>query len=290
MFEFFVNLSRLTRPLSNVKNLAIIALAFFLSGAEFDLADVLIGFFSLSLVCSAVYGFNTLCDLKCDKDNKNKEHYTKAVTYFGKGVIYIILAALVIAGLLLGYYVDAYFVGGLLLLLIVGFLYSSPYTRFKEKILLDVIFGAILTYPLRFFAAWFIFELSFPPLLPIMGLAFAKAGGYMMYKELDRPFFVLQKIKNSITALSKSANILLSSLFWLLAVAAFVLMCLGSRYFRSELWGYLPFRFLSLLPLIIPAIIVTYFKALDRLTMSNNHLRVAGFAYFVLAIGLALVI
>ncbi|TSC94648.1 MAG: hypothetical protein CEN87_369 [Parcubacteria group bacterium Licking1014_1] len=155
--DFLTNFFRLTRPLSNVKNIALVLLAFYLSGQEFDLIKFILGIFSLSFICSAIYAYNALYDLKFDEQNKNKQHYWQAVRYFGDKYVIIIALFLVVLGFFLGFYFNFYFLISLLALLITGFLYSSKCTRFKEKILLDVLFGAVFAYLLRFTAAWLIF-------------------------------------------------------------------------------------------------------------------------------------
>ena len=290
--KFFINLFRLTRPLSNTKNVLIIFLAFFLSGTEFHLGKAILGFLSLSLACSAVYAFNTLSDSKIDKNNKNKEHYSESVLYFGAKKIYIILASAVILGLVSGFFVNVYFFLIILLILFFGFLYSSPSARFKERVLLDVLFGAIFTFPLRFIAAWFIFKISFPPLLPILALAFAKGGGYMMYKELDRQFLLEQHIKNSITGISRKNSIIISSLLMFFSIISVFLMCFNSEYLKIGLLGYLPFKFLILLPLAFPPLIVIYLKIFNKINIKNNNLRIIGFIYalFSLVFGVILLL
>ena len=70
MSKSLINFLRLVRPLSNVKNIALIILAFYLSKANFNLTLFLAGFFSLSFVSSAFYAYNTLSDYNLDKNNR----------------------------------------------------------------------------------------------------------------------------------------------------------------------------------------------------------------------------
>lgn len=280
--NFFINLFRLTRPLSNTKNVLIVCLAFFLSGVEFDLVVFISGLVSLSLISSAVYAFNTFCDFKSDKENQNKEHYSRAVSFWGKRRISLIITTLITLGLLIGLMINYYFLLSLILLMFFNFLYSSPYTRFKEKIILDVLTAGVFTFAIRFIAAWFLFTISFPPVLPILALIFAKSAGFMIYKEMDREFLVKQGIKNSITRTKKNIIIFISGLLYFLAIAFFILMCLNEKYFEIVVLGFLPFNLLFITPLAIPPILISYLKALNKINISEKTFRVIGYFYALL--------
>lgn len=290
MFEFLSNLSRLTRPLSNTKNVLIICLAFFLSGAEFDLTTFILGIISLSLICSAVYVFNSFYDAELDIKNINKEQYSKSVSYFGKGKIFTILSILIILGLVLGIFVNFYFVLASSFLLVFGFLYSFPCIRFKEKVFLDILFSSILTFAFRFIAAWFIFKISFPPILPILALALVKSGGFMIDKETDRNLLLEENIKNSITVISKKTNIIISTVFLALSIIFASLMCFNARYFQMDFMGYLPEKILFLFPFIIPPLVIIYLKVLNKINVNRKYLRTLGFLYALLFLGAVLIL
>ncbi len=290
MNKFLLNFFRLTRPLSNVKNIAIVSLAFYLSGLKLNSALFVLGALSLSFIFSATYAYNTLCDINTDKKNENKKHYLKAVQYFGEKKSLLISAVLCGLGLVFGYFVNIYFFITLFFLLLVGFLYSSEYTRFKERVLLDVLFGASLTFLLRFVASWFIFEISFPPLLPMFALVFLKNGGYMLYKGYDRPHLIKSKIKNSITALPEKTTLIISACFFVASIVLFILMCLNSIYLRLGILGYLSIDFLALLILFIPPIIVQYLLFLNKIKIKPRYVRAAGLISLLLVIIIVLII
>ncbi len=196
----------------------------------------------------------------------------------------LIILFLIIFGLIAGLAINIYFVFSLVALLIVNFLYSSKYTRFKEKIILDIFSGGALSFLLRFVAGWFIFKISFPPILALLSLFSAKTAGYLLYKELDRGALNILNIKNSITAISKKTIIIISTVLFSLAIFSFVLMCLNQRYFQLNYLGILPFRFLILLPFAILPIIVIYLSVFKKINTKVLELRVLGFIFLLLLI------
>lgn len=284
MSRFFINFLRLTRPLSNAKTFAVIALAFYLSGKDFILDKLVLGALSLFLLFCGIYAYNTICDADPDKNNKNKRHYAESVSYFGEKSALAISFFLVIISFILGSLINIYFLSVLILSALTGFLYSSPKTRFKEKPVLDIIFGAALTFPLRFIASWFIFTVSFPPLLPIFGLAFLKSAGYMLYKMHDRAFLASRGIKNSVTLLSEKAVMAISALFFSLAGIFFTMLCLNGVIFNLVALGYLPFKFLVLLPLFVPPILLQYMALFKKITLSLSHARTIGFVLLLIIV------
>lgn len=275
--------AKLTRPLSNVKNIALIVLAFYLLKTNFNLTEILSAFFSLSFVCSAIYAQNSFYDYEADKNNKNKQHYSEAVDYLGKKNAIIIIFLLFLIGIVLGFFINIYFLLSIVLLSLTGFLYSSKLTRFKEKIILDVLFGAGFTFPLRFTAAWFIFSQSAPPLLVLTALASAKIGGYLLYKEADRKFLTDLKIKNSINSFKKQEIILASFAFLFIAFISFVFLCLN-YYFKISILGNLPPSFLWLIPFFLPPILIIYFSVLGNIKTPIKVLRIWGLIYLLLAV------
>ncbi len=272
MPKFFINLLRLTRPLSNVKNIALVLWAFYLSGEDFNLARVIAGIISLSLISSAVYAYNAISDIKLDKANKNKRQYSEAAQYFGEKGSLLAAFFLAVLGLALGFYINIYFVFSGAFLLLAGFLYSSPRVRFKEKVVLDVLFGAVFTFTARFAASWFIFSISAPPLLPIIFLISAKSGGYLLYKECDYPYLSAAGIKNTITALGNRTKIVLSAVFFFVSLLSFIFICLNSP------------RFLFLIPFAVPPVAIIYLSAFNKLPYKISKLRVLGFAYWIIVL------
>ena len=274
MNKFLINLFRLIRPLSNVKNIALIILSFYLSKADFNLILFLAGFLSLSFVCSSFYAYNTLYDYNLDKNDKNKNHYSEAIDYLGRKTSFVIFISLLTCGFIIGFFVNFNFLSVLALLALTNFFYSSKKFRFKERVILDVLFGATFTFFFRFVASWFIFSVSIPPLLVAIALVSAKSAGYLLYKEVDRPFFEASKVKNSITAVKKETIIIISAIFWLICFLSFFLLCFGSKYF--------PIKFLFLLPLAIPPLIIVYLSALNKIKTKIKYLRIIGFIYWLL--------
>jgi len=187
-------------------------------------------------------------------------------------------------------FINFYFILASSCLLIIGFLYSYPRIRFKKKIVLDVLFSSGLTFAFRFVAAWFIFEISVPPLLPILTLAFVKSGGYMIDKEMDRTLLLRNKIRNSITVISKKTNIIISVILLSLSLVFSVLMCLNTQYFQKDFIGYLPQKFLILVLFAVPPIAVIYLKALNKIKINRKYLRIIGFLYSLLVLAVVFII
>lgn len=278
--DFLINFFRLTRPLSNVKNIALILIAFYFSKSEFNLRLFFWSLISLSLVCSAFYALNTISDFNSDKNNENKKHYLEAVRYFGQKRSFVIFITLLAAGLFVGYFINLYFFIFLLFLALTSFLYSFKYTRFKERFILDVLFGASLPFLFRFLAFWFVFSSSSPPLLVLSGLIFSKSAGYFLYKSLDCPYLLNKNIKNSVTILSKKTKIITSIILWGVAFASFALLCFNS-YFKIGLLGILPPRFLLLAIFAIIPLAVIYLSFFNIIKVEVRKLRTLGYIYWL---------
>ena len=277
----------LIRPLSNTKNIALFLLAFYFSGSNFNLNLVILGILSISLICSASYCYNSYTDFLIDQKNANKIHYSSAVKDFGYKNIPYIFFSMSIVGIILGFLINSSFFIILLMLLLTNFLYSAPYTRFKEKPILDILFGAFLTYPLRFLGGWYIFTNNIPPFLVLISLAFAKSGGYMMYKKIDQKYLSKLNVKNSITLLSKKQFIYVASIFIAFSITSFIFLCLNSAYFKISFLGSLPLNFLYLLPLAAPPLIVMHRQTHQLTKIDNRLLRRIGFVYFAFVILIA---
>lgn len=284
MAEKIQNFLRLTRPLSNVKNIALIFIAFYIARPEVNASEIVLGFLSISFICSAFYAFNTLSDYNFDKKNENKKHYLQAVEYFGKKNCFLIFIFLLSFGLIFAIFINGYFLLAVSLLALTDYLYSSKYIRFKEKFVLDVLFGAVFTFLFRFLAFWYIFSFSSPPLLVLAALVSGKSAGYLLYKEVDRPFLSAQNVKNSITLFKKYTIIFISILLWIVCLISIVLLCIDGRY--------LPFKFLILLPFALPPLAMIYLSVLDKIKTKIKFLRTFGFVYwfFVIIIAIFLII
>jgi len=282
--EFIVNFLNLTKFLSNVKNIAIILLAFYLSGSTLNWNKLITGVISLSFISSAIYIYNNISDERIDRYNARKIHYSNAVGYFGKANAIYFFVIFAFIGFYFASTINLWFLVALTALFITGLLYSFELTRFKERIILDVLFGASLTFFFRFIASWFVFSTSFPPLLAIVSLVSAKTAGYILYKETDKAYLSTLKIKNSITIISKKSVIIASIFLWVISFASFIAICLNSQYFHMEYLGKLPKKFLFLMPLAIPPLGVIYFLVLNKIKTQIKHLRIIGFTYWILVI------
>ena len=282
--KLLVNFSRIVRPLSAIKNLALLLAAFYLSGETLNFPLFFLGFIWLSFITSSCYVFNSSNDLEIDENNINKRHYGQAVRYFGREKSFFIALILAVAGLIGGFFINAYFFVSLIVILAINFLYSSKITRFKERIVLDVLAGGFLSFSIRFVASWFVFKISAPPFLFLLALIFAKSGGYLLYKEFDREFLNSINVKNSITVLAKNASMPISMFFFVLAVLFFALTCFNGNLFYAPILGFLPRKFLWFLILIIPPLTISYLSAYNIIKADLLTLRRAGFVFWIIAV------
>jgi len=281
LFETIVKFFGMTKILSNVKNIAIVLLAFYFSGTQFNAVSFFLGIVSLSSIFSAVYAYNNISDFYIDKKNNEKKHYSESVEYFGKKNAFTIFFILVVISFLLALFINIYFLTTLIVLFIAGIMYSSPAIRFKEKFLLDFLFGATFTYLLRFISAWFIFSISFPPILPILALISAKTGGYILYKQGDAQFLKSLGVKNTATIIKKKETIIFSIFLWIITFISVFFLFINAKYLNIKILGSLPLKFLILSPFAIPPLAVIYLYTLGALKMSIKNLRILGFIYWL---------
>jgi len=278
MLVFLKNLSALTRPLSNVKNIAVILLACFLYEIVPAPHVLLMGFLSLSFVCSAVYAFNSWQDLEADSINRNKTHYSESVFYFGQNSVLFIILVLVSAGVIFGFLINWHFVVSLLLLLLAGFSYSYKKIRLKEIPVLGFFIGGIFPILFRFSAAWSMLALSFPPVSFLIILFFLKTGGFLLYKEIDRDYLLKQKSTSIVRLFGKKTNAIISNSFLISAFIVFYLIFSE----RFPLFWFVWTVILAFVPFL-----VINLKIFNKIKTESKKLRMAGFIYFVLILILA---
>lgn len=279
--KYIHNLFLLIRPLSNIKNIAIIILALFISRQEFSIFIFMQIFLSLSFVSGFMYTFNSLNDINLDNKNINKKSYSQSIQYFGKIRTVKILILFLILGLFIGLTLNIWVFIFLLCFALTAYFYSSQRFRFKEKYILDVLFGAVFTFGFRFLAAWFALA-SFPiPLLALGALICAKSSGYILYKTLDRNALEQARIHNTITSHCPSFNFFLSFLFLLLSMSFVIAMCLLQQSHPNWL-GNLPFSYLFAIPFSLPPILIISLQIFRPTTFRNRTLRTIGFFYLLL--------
>lgn len=289
MPPFIANIFRVTRPLSNVKNIAIVLFAYFLSGTTLPVTSIVLPILALSLVCSAMYAINSLTDVDLDKRNNNKRIYASAVANIGKTNTLWLVIVLTIVGMILGHLINTRFLAALIGLVVTALCYSAPPFRFKERVFLDILFGATLTFSLRFLGSWVAVSAAAPPLLPLFGLILGKSGVHILYKELDHEDLAAAHIQNTITRNTKRTNIRIALTLITLSIVTFLGMTLTADYGVPWL-GTVPQRALLVLPLSIPPMIVLLLQATGVTTFNNRVLRVMGLLYTLGVVALVWVI
>jgi 4-hydroxybenzoate polyprenyltransferase len=281
------HLYMVTRPLQHIKNVAIVLLAYVLVADRPTWQETTLAIVALSLVFSGAYTLNSLCDTARDRESFHKRKYYEAIQGLGRTASGWIAGILMAAGVALGFFLSVPFVIMLLLIVIVTTVYSMPPLRFKDRRVLDVLFGGMLTFPLRFVAGWFAFSLTWPPLLPVLALFVAKVAGYLLVKVPDRKEMQLKKVKNSITGLSRVSLIVIASIAGLLAVLSFVVLGLNSIWHIPYI-GELPLVTLYLIPAVTPLFVYEYVFAIKGKLKRQDLVHLFGVIYALGLVALVL--
>lgn len=277
------------RVMSNTKNLALVVLALYLSGEHPTLHRIFLVLLSLSAVSSAMYVYNSLTDAALDARNANKRAYAAAINILGPTKSLWLITALLAVGVLTAAIIGSSFALLTIALACVMFLYSVPGLRVKERLGFDVIFGAALTYPLRFAAAWVAFSESFPPLLPLLILPCVKIGGYMLYKGFDRADLIAQGTRNTITFLTRRSLVIVATTCFFLAGLGTLLMIANERWHIAG-FGTLSLGVLWIIPAVLPPFAVAVLRALNILSWPVSTLRRIGYLYWLAGIMLFLLL
>lgn len=275
------NLWILARPASNVKNVALVLLALYFAGTEASWTRIALTILSLSCAWSALYVFNALEDRKCDRENQAKAHFAHAVEAVGSTATRRLIFILGACAFFLGAFINFRFLAVLIFTLLVGFMYSAAPFRFKDRPYLDVIFGGVFTYPLRFLGGWVAFSIAPPPMLPLVMLASAKGGGYLFYKEFDRAALTRQGVRNTTTIHAQWATIAAAFTLFFLAISSWFVMIANASFGIAGL-GALPAETLLLVPFLIPPLVVSLLKLFGVKPWRQSLLRRLGLFYFFL--------
>lgn len=251
---------------SGVKNVVIVVIAAYFAGAETHTAAIILVSFSLTCITSAMYAYNALTDVKIDAKNPNKQHRSRAARTLPESTVHALIFILITTGALLSVTLSILSALAHVLLATELFLYSSPLTRFKERPLLDVVFGAVLSFSFRYFGAWYALSTGAPPLWPLAALVLAKCGGFMLYKELDRKTLEGASVQNSITLLPPAATTTLALISVAAAVAVVQFAAPGLA---------------SFLPLAAPPLAIILAQRFRVITVRQCFLRSAGLLYFL---------
>jgi 4-hydroxybenzoate polyprenyltransferase len=272
------HLYMVTRPLQHIKNVAIVLLAYVLVAPKPTWQETTLAIVALSLVFSGAYTLNSLCDVARDKESFHKRKYYEAIQGLGHRVSGWLAGILMGAGVALGFFLTLPFVLTLFIIVIVTTVYSVPPLRFKDRPILDVLFGGMLTFPLRFIAGWFAFSALWPPILPVLALFVAKVAGYLLVKVPDRKEMQLKNVKNTITGLSRVSLIVIASIAGLLAVLSFVVLALNSIWHIPYI-GELPLVVLYLIPAVTPLFVYEYIFAIKGKLKRQDLVHLFGVIY-----------
>lgn len=269
----------LARPMSSTKNLAIVLLVMILT-ENFQIIPAAKIFLAMSLVCSAMYALNSWSDKKIDKYNANKNNLADSAEKFSKTSLITLIIILLSFGLFIGQSFPWQTNAALAAIFVTAYFYSFPPFRFKEKIYLDVIFGAVLTFALRFIAAWYALGNTPPPLFAIALAAIIKTGNYLSYKLLDLSALQTLKIKNTITHFSRKQIYFFSVFCQTISLVIVTLMTLNDK-LKLPYLGTLPRPIIYLIPLVILAMVI-YQRQTTKPFASYAVMRRIGFTIIII--------
>jgi len=162
-----------------------------------------------------IFGTNEIYDHTIDLKNKRKQKYVKLVSLTKKNVhdykVVLLVSALIMLGisLLTGSYVNILLVGSLIL---VGFFYSAPPLRFKERFFIDSIsniFAFLL--PILIGFTYFFPITSFPPKGIIITLLMIP--GHIVYQIVDIEVDQKTGQKTTATLIGRNASYVLALIF-----------------------------------------------------------------------------
>ncbi|MBD3311982.1 hypothetical protein GF352_00805 [archaeon] len=152
---------------------------------SFEPFKFILGLASFLITYAAIYPYNDLMDYEVDKKDKFKQDYKALVRGDMSEKTAITLAfGLPIIGLLLASLVSFSYTLLLILLLFLNFLYSSPYTRLKDRMgwaLVLMFFMQLIKYTI----GWFTFttEVVTLPSWIVLTFTFAYLTSYVLYKK-----------------------------------------------------------------------------------------------------------
>lgn len=209
-------------PSSAAKNLAVVLLAWLLAGSPAWPWEGILILFALAATTSALYLYNALTDQTTDRDVRTKHDFSHRTQIAGTGPLRLVLTVGVVVGVLTAFTVSRGSGLAVIALALFMTLYSSPRVRLKELPVVDVLFGGPLTHMARFAAAWSAFAPGAPPVLPLVALALAKTGGYLLYKARDQADLRRLGLRNTVTILPRRAIIGISVLAIGVAVGLFI--------------------------------------------------------------------
>lgn len=159
------------------------ALLFYLTFGFMDAPRSLLGLAGFLLAYSSVYLYNDIIDADEDSRNEKKKRWKLVASgELSIGMAKLIGAVMLISGLALSLAVGPAFLGIIALVLLLNFLHSSPYTRFKKSRGKTVFNMSAIEF-LKFSAGWFaVGQIEGFPFWIFLLFSLSYVVGYMLYK------------------------------------------------------------------------------------------------------------
>lgn len=189
----------------------------------FDLISFIKAFVATSpLLWSAAYILNDLTDKELDSQHSLRKSRLETFKQLGKTKILIIIFLLIFSSLVLGLSINTFIPFLLLLLLISELFYTVKPVRLKERYGFDIAVN-IVNSAVRFLIGWFSQKITHPfPIYPLILFMSVKAIFFIGHRLQNRNLEIENKIKSTISVLSKKSIYLLLLILSLISVISFI--------------------------------------------------------------------
>lgn len=198
----------------------------------------LLGLLCVIMLWSASYTLNDATDWKSDKEHPVKKNRPIPSGRINPHHAVFVSILLILVSLGIAFQLGFLFFAAIVIMLVNQIVYTWPPFRFKDRPLVDVIGGSMVSSFFRFAAGYWLFSASLSlPWVLVGSMVLLQFGAYVLYKLSSRSQEQKRGIQNTITLLSPT-------MVKFLAYTGFILGFLGLLY---SFWFTLPhFAFISL--------------------------------------------
>ena len=251
----------LLRPLEWSKTLMNLLFGSFLAVQALPNVPLMIlGFIAAGpLLWGGLYALNDVTDASKDLLHPVKKFRPIPSGKVPKNFALLISIIFILAALVIGYFINIFFLACLIVMILNQLLYTLKPFRLKEKPVLDIVSGSMINPLFRFFAGWTLFVQNFSaPILFLVFIVGLQAGGYTLYRLSGKETEKKLGYKSSVTVFGEKTMKLVAYVLAGIGILAFVLITLSiflQSFFPTLIsLGNLPFKFAALWILSIFAI------------------------------------
>ena len=181
MMKHYLHIARPDHWFKNIFMLPGMIMGLYYLNFQFNISSlpvVLAGIVATCLIASANYVINEWLDMEFDKFHPVKKERPAVKANLNPRIVYSEYIIIVIAGLLLSYFVSLRFLITELFFLFMGFTYNVKPFRTKDKAYLDVLSESINN-PIRFILGWQLMGITLFPPSSIL-IAYWMGGAFLM--------------------------------------------------------------------------------------------------------------